>query len=57
MTKLICDKCGCESGEWDTYRVWSDSQSKEVLLCRSCDDKYQTAMLEADRKFFESEDN
>ena len=57
MIKYFCDKCGCKCGEYSCYKHWSDSQSREVLLCRSCDDKYQTAMLEADRKFFESRGN
>lgn len=53
----ICDRCGCECREWNTVRIWSYFQNEEVLLCSSCDDKYQAAIREANRKFFESEDN
>ena len=52
MIKLICDKCGCECGEYSCYKHWSDSQSKEVLLCRKCDGEYQEVLLKADAEFF-----
>ena len=55
MIKLICDKCGRECSEYSCYKHWSDSQCKEVLLCRKCDGEYQEVLFKADADFFAKE--
>lgn len=57
MIKYFCDKCGHELGVAAIYKAFSRSKCREVQLCCVCQRKLDEALKEADKKFFESEDN
>lgn len=57
MIKYFCDKCGHELGVAAICKAFSRSKCREVQLCCMCQRKLDEALKEADKKFFESEDN